>query len=311
MITHCAFQANIHMLVKLPTPPWLELYDEASQSVDQLTGNKAEWHNLAIWIWEIHNEVTIRRDQSAGKGYYRKESRMASSSSLWPSVQDCPKCWQSLTDDTGLVMSMDSYDRKQLFKHLRRIYWPGGIHNNRLIVLERWSKAKRALSMKRLRARMEAHEWSISAMILYLVVVCLILRIVFPRWSKRCMNRACLFILYRHDRRALQRIHKKKTHTNRYNNGALVNSGGWDNESHNHHHHHNHTVHHNSLSSTPQPHNTRKRYKQSRYDNGQGERFVRKSSHHRSDEGRRRRNGAGSSVYSNYDRHNPMDILDL
>ena len=297
---------------------WLELYDEASQSVDQLTGDKAEWHNLAIWIWEIHNEVTIRRDQSAGKGYHRKESRMASSSSLWPSKQDCPKCWQSLTDDTGLVMSMDSYDRNQLFQHLRKIYWPRGIHNNRLIVLERWSKAKRALSMKRLRARMEAHDWSISAMVLYLLVVCLILRIVFPRWSKQFMNRAGLFIL-RNDRRALQRKHKKKTHMDRYNNGngapQYLNPGGWDDGSHNHHHHHHHhhTVHRNSLSSTPQPRHTRERYKQIRYDNGQGERFARKSSHHRSDEGRRRRNGAGSSrsVYSNYDRHNPMDILDL
>ncbi|KAL7548340.1 hypothetical protein ACHAWF_011627 [Thalassiosira exigua] len=172
---------------------WIELYDESYAAYhSKISGALGEsiqddadpWRSLAIRIWEIHNEVTIRRQQSDGKGYYRKQSRMASSSLLWPSREDCPKCWQSLTDDTGLVMNMDSYDKEELFNHLKKTYWPDGIHNNRLVVLDRWSKSKRALSMKRLRARMAAHSWAFSALVLHVLVACLLMRILFPRCWK-------------------------------------------------------------------------------------------------------------------------------
>ena len=110
---------------------WMELYDEAATLGG---GGKGDgWRNLAVWVWDIHNDITIRREQSAGKGYYRKQSRMASSSSLWPSKDDCPKCWQSLTDDTGNLMNMDSYDKKEIYNHLKKIYWPSGVHNNRYV----------------------------------------------------------------------------------------------------------------------------------------------------------------------------------
>lgn len=161
---------------------WIELYDEAVRNGSAMEVDKSdEWSNLAMWVWEVHNEITVLREQSLGQGYHR-EGR--GSSSLWPSREDCPKCWEGLTDDTGLVMSMDSYNRKEVYEHLKKTYWPSGIHNNRLIVVNRWSKAKRALSMKRLRARMAAHDWSTTVLALHVGVVCLMIRILCGRRRK-------------------------------------------------------------------------------------------------------------------------------
>jgi hypothetical protein len=163
---------------------WIELYDDKCRDrndeapLGKSDGDKVdEWRRLAVWIWEIHNEVTVRRDKLAGRGYIHKNNpRMAPSSSLWPTEEECPKCWISLTDDTGMVMNMDSYDGDQLYNHLKRIYWPGGIHNNRLIVLDRWNSAKRALSARNLRARMASHDWPISTLIILMSLSCFIHR---------------------------------------------------------------------------------------------------------------------------------------
>jgi len=269
---------------------WLAFYDEAAHSTDHpMTGSKEEWRSLAIWIWQVHNDVTIHREQSAGKGYYRKESRMASSSSLWPTKHDCKKCWsQSMTDDTGSLINMDSYDRKQLYYRLKKIYWPGGIHNNRLIVLERWSKAKRALSMKRLRERMANHEWTISTFIFQILVLCIVLRVLFPRRCIRFTNRECLFMLYRHDRRILQRKHRKKAaHTQRRSNGNGYQDASWDDKSHS-----SASVRHSSSRRR-----NGERYDPNRYDNGRrGDHYSStRSIHHRPDEGGRRRKYNGNA----------------
>lgn len=158
---------------------WTELYDAASAN----DGGGGAWGSLALWTWEVHNEITLHRQRAAGRGYYQPQSRLASSSSLWPPKEECPHCWTSLTDDTGLVTNMDSYDREEVYRHLKHTYWPGGVQNNRLIVLGRWSKAKRALSIQRLRARMAARHWGISVLLVQLLVAWIIVRTAFPRWS--------------------------------------------------------------------------------------------------------------------------------
>ncbi len=165
---------------------WIQLYDDTccalhsndNSQLKNVNGGKVdEWRSLAIWIWEIHNDVTVRRDRLAGISYDHKLPRMAPLSSLWPTKEECPKCWQSLTDDTGVVMSMDSYDRNQLFDYLKKIYWPSGIHNNRLIVLDRWNNAKRALSTRNLRARMTSHDWPICMLFFLISLFCFITRV--------------------------------------------------------------------------------------------------------------------------------------
>jgi len=162
---------------------WMKLYDE----VRARDSGKEDWVSLAMWIWEVHNEITIRRQRAVGTGYHRPQSRMASLSSLWPRKYDCSSCWTSLTDDTSFYMNMDSYDREEVYRHLKKTYWPGGEQNNRLIVLDRWSKATRALSTQPLQDHMAAHNWHILVLIGHVLVGCIIFRIVFPRSSIRVL----------------------------------------------------------------------------------------------------------------------------
>ena len=167
---------------------WIGLYDDSISTAPEGDGDIDDWRHLAIWIWEIHNEITVRRDQSAGKGYKGLELRMAPSISLWPTKTECPKCWQSLNDDTGVAMNMDSYDSNEVYEQLKKIYWPSGIHNNRLIVLDR--KRGRGLFAKRLRARIADHEWPISLLIIHILFTYLIFRVMVPNLCGRVCRRS-------------------------------------------------------------------------------------------------------------------------
>lgn len=213
---------------------WIQLYDDtccALQGTDNVKlriseGGKTidEWRSLAIWIWEIHNEVTVRRDQLAGKGYYHKQPRMEPASSLWPTKKECPKCWQSLTDDTGIAMNMDSYDRNQLFNYLKMTYWPGGIRNNRLIVLERWNKAKRELSTKKLRARMAAYDWPMSILIIHILLIWLIIRVLIPNFCCR----VCRCFGHRRVTRGGHRKKRPEDRSNPNENYHHSDKAGWN-----------------------------------------------------------------------------------
>lgn len=87
---------------------------------------------------------------------------------------------------------MDSYDREELYNYLKKIYWPSGVRNNRLIMLDRWSETNRALSFKRLRALMASHDLSISVLLLQWLVAYLMIRVAFPRLSLKKMIWHCL-----------------------------------------------------------------------------------------------------------------------
>lgn len=157
-----------------------ELYEEACCSAHNKNvelGVADNWKHLAFWIWSVHNTITAHRQYSAGKGYYNKYSRMASSNTLWPSRGDCSQCWLK-ADGDGRVTNMDSYDRDALYSHLKQTYWLSGAHNNRLIVLDRWTKAKRALSIQHLRVRMTSH-WTFSEFIINMTLLSVVLYVSF------------------------------------------------------------------------------------------------------------------------------------
>jgi len=149
---------------------WLEIYDDTCAKDNHgvegyVTAEKLDeshWQKLSFCVWEIHNEINARRQNSSGGGYYHRLSRTASVSSIWPSQEECPKCWpNSLAVGGRGTVSMDSFNRDALYHYMKKIYWQGGVHNNRLIVLDRWTKAKRALSLKRLSNRL-ASRWYYS-----------------------------------------------------------------------------------------------------------------------------------------------------
>lgn len=78
---------------------------------------------------------------------------------------------------------MDSFDEAAIYLHLKKTYWVSGHHNNRLVVIDRWSKAKRALSMKRLRDRM-ASRLSIGGTFMRFFFLFVVLRIAIKQCNR-------------------------------------------------------------------------------------------------------------------------------
>lgn len=156
---------------------WLELYDEACSSAlpNQITGIEEQWKQLAIWIWEVHNEINTRRQRNKNP-----------TTLLWPSREECSNCWPSQNGATDT--SMDSFDQEALFRHLKKTYWISGHHNNRLVVIDRWNKAKRILSMKRLRDRMASHEFSIFGIFIRFLFVFLLVRAAMQQCQLRNLH---------------------------------------------------------------------------------------------------------------------------
>lgn len=89
---------------------------------------KTEWRELALWLWEVHNDVNVRVLQDE----CRRDGRLATKDELidilWPSRNDCENCWK----DGG------SWDSDEVYQYLRNIYWPRGVQNPRLVVLNKW-----------------------------------------------------------------------------------------------------------------------------------------------------------------------------
>lgn len=164
---------------------WIKMFDDTCSGMYDTDHIEAgypdaikvddEWRYLALCVWKMHNKVTIHGEQSSKNGYH---IQMKKTALLWPTKVECAECWQSLPDDNGLGL-IDLMDRNEVYSYLKRVYWPGGIHNNRLIVLNKLSEAKRALNMKRLRAR--AHDWSTPVLILNMIVACYMIRVFRPR----------------------------------------------------------------------------------------------------------------------------------
>lgn len=149
---------------------WITLYDEAccelhnsdhsiaERTNPDLNSEQQDWRQLAFWIWEIHNEISVQSKHAQGKGHYNKFSHIASTNLLWPSPLECPSCWQSKKSGNGkMTTDMNAYDRNAVYNHLKQTYWSRGVHNNRHILIDKWTKAKRHLSMQHLRERMQSH----------------------------------------------------------------------------------------------------------------------------------------------------------
>jgi hypothetical protein len=199
---------------------WLGLYDEAccaSHNSDHSIADKmkqdtssdeTDWRQLAFWIWEVHNEISVQTKHSAGIGYYNKYSHTASSALLWPSPQDCPKCWQTTTGGDGQLTYMNLYNSDAVYGYLKDTYWVKGIHNNRHILLDKWTKTKRSLSLHHLRVKMDSHRGlTLNAFLLF---VCL-LWLLSARYRHRTRRLCYLFDGHGHRRKKkMQALHHSK-----------------------------------------------------------------------------------------------------
>jgi len=65
---------------------------------------KADGPSFAVWLWQVHNEVTLRT--AAKKGVLNAMP--------WPSQEDCGACWTS---------DSNSWDTAAVYEHLRSTFW--------------------------------------------------------------------------------------------------------------------------------------------------------------------------------------------
>lgn len=160
---------------------WLSLYDELccelhnsdSSIADKITYNEdQDRRKLALWIWEIHNEITVRRKHATGKSHNNKSSDL-----LWPSSRDCPRCLKSsMSNHRGRVSSKNAYNHDEMYTYLKHVYWSRGVHNNRHVLIDKWTAAKRHLSMQHLRERMQSNSGlKLNAFLLLLCVMWLMI----------------------------------------------------------------------------------------------------------------------------------------
>eukprot|EP00980_Cylindrotheca_fusiformis_P015223 scaffold4225_cov128-Cylindrotheca_fusiformis.AAC.3 len=117
-------------------------YDDCKnhRRCDRLTDDKegatiGDWKELALWLWEVHNEITIQVVLKETKAKAASKNRIGAvpSSSfgaaaaissieltdeeqmhvMWPSIEDCYQCFEE--DGT--------WDENEVFYHLEAHYW--------------------------------------------------------------------------------------------------------------------------------------------------------------------------------------------
>jgi len=96
---------------------FLTKYDDCANNrrCDRLTDDEedastADWKELAIWLWEVHNEVSIDilKDNAKEKLHVGDEIKV-----VWPNMGNCFMCF---TDE-------GTWDEEQVFKFLEKSYW--------------------------------------------------------------------------------------------------------------------------------------------------------------------------------------------
>ena len=108
---------------------FIENYDECDNNrrCDRLafkddlnTIAPSDWKELPLWLWEVHNEVSVRLvHERAKKDYDAKGVRKIVTPKeeikvIWPNVETCILCFNE--DGT--------WNEGQVFRYLEKVYWP-------------------------------------------------------------------------------------------------------------------------------------------------------------------------------------------
>lgn len=74
-----------------------------------------DWKQLALWLWEAHNDVNVRLLREARIGSDLEHVTIEEEDKVkWPSKTDCPKCWH----DGG------GWNEDIVYQYLDSFYWP-------------------------------------------------------------------------------------------------------------------------------------------------------------------------------------------
>ena len=74
---------------------------------------------LAMWLWEVHNDVNARLMKEAAQRQNRNVTQEETVASMFPTKKMCPDCW--------LDENMTKWDNATVFKFLDEWYWPADL----------------------------------------------------------------------------------------------------------------------------------------------------------------------------------------
>lgn len=78
---------------------------------------------LAMWLWEVHNDVNARLMKEAAQRQNRNVTHEETLASMFPTKKMCPDCW--------LDENMTKWDNATVFKFLDEWYWPADLPPSR------------------------------------------------------------------------------------------------------------------------------------------------------------------------------------
>jgi len=105
---------------------FLATYDDCNNNrrCERLTNDKnaenpSDWKELSLWLWEVHNDVSVRLvgeriSNSYTKGVKNTPTLKDEVSVLVPNINSCIMCFE----DDGM------WNKAEVFRFLERTYWP-------------------------------------------------------------------------------------------------------------------------------------------------------------------------------------------
>jgi hypothetical protein len=105
---------------------FLETYDDCDNNrrCERLTGDKtteksSDWKEISLWLWEVHNDVSVRLVQERISSTYTKGVQNIATlrdeiSVLLPDINNCIICFE----DNGM------WNKAEVFRFLEHTYWP-------------------------------------------------------------------------------------------------------------------------------------------------------------------------------------------
>lgn len=86
---------------------------------DKNSENPSDWKELSLWLWEVHNDISVRLVRERISSTYTKGVKNTPTlkdeiSALFPNINNCFVCF----DNNGM------WNKAEVFRFLERTYWP-------------------------------------------------------------------------------------------------------------------------------------------------------------------------------------------
>lgn len=111
---------------------------------------ESERMELALWLWEVHNDVNARLMTEGAARQNREVTDEEIVASRFPTMKMCPECW--------LDGNMTRWDREAVFRFIDDWYWP------KVEPIDEQFKsviARRAASEERVQTRIAKHHGNV------------------------------------------------------------------------------------------------------------------------------------------------------